>query len=587
MEELSLHDILEILKRRKNYFLITAATLFLLSFAFAAHWSNYRSTATVQIEQSDISESITAGANPGDRAEALADQRISNVEQTVTSMDSLAAIITKFNLYPAARKTTPMVVLATKMRDQIRLNFIGSTISNPAAALKASAAQLSAIAFTLSFDYTDPQLTQQATNELVNRFLDEDLKLRHRQAEETSAFIGAQIAGLEDEMAAQGRKIAAFRAEHGESGPAALSFNQQAASTASLTLQTIDSQLTANEGTQGALRAQLATTDPYSRVIADGQLVTTPAIQLKALEGQYATLSSQYGPAHPDVIRIRHQIDALKAAQGTDDGADTAQLQSQIRDARTNLAAARATGGDDNPDVVSLKHQVRKLEDMLGAAKEHPAGGIRRDADNPAYIQITSQLQAAEEQHKSLAAQRDSLTAQEENYQHAIAENPVIEQQMAVLSRDYDNEQLRYRELKEKKMMADMSEQLETGSKGQRLIVTIPADLPLKTHPARLMLLAAGMLLSVLGGLASIVVAEAASQSIHGAHQVAHLAGIAPLVMIPYIVTPEETARARARRPYLIAGLACLVILGLVAFPYVLMPYDVLWSAIAHKLSLS
>lgn len=80
-----------------------------------------------------------------------------------------------------------------------------------------------------------------------------------------------------------------------------------------MNLQNLDSQITANEGTQGSMRAQLATVDPYSRVIADGQVLTTPRIQLKALEAQYSTLTAQYGPDYPDVVKARHQIAALKA----------------------------------------------------------------------------------------------------------------------------------------------------------------------------------------------------------------------------------------------------------------------------------
>src|SRR6201999_108004 len=120
--------------------------------------------------------------------------------------------------------------------------------------------------------------------------------------------------------------------------------------------QTLDSQLTANEGTEGSLRAQLASVDPYSRVIADGQVLTTPAIQLKALQAQYATLTAQYGPDHPDVLKAKHQIEALQAEIGSRggnaNGPDAAQLKAQIADVQTNLEAAKKTKGGDNPDVV-------------------------------------------------------------------------------------------------------------------------------------------------------------------------------------------------------------------------------------------
>ena len=105
----------------------------------------------------------------------------------------------------------------------------------------------------------------------------------------------AQITALEVSLAEQEKKISDFQQEHGVSGPEMLMFNQQASESTVMSLQNLDSQITANEGTQGSLRAQLATVDPYTRVIADGQVLTTPATQLKAMQAQYSTLTAQYG----------------------------------------------------------------------------------------------------------------------------------------------------------------------------------------------------------------------------------------------------------------------------------------------------
>src|SRR5271155_3549558 len=136
------------------------------------------------------------------------------------------------------------------MRSKIKLNFISSAVSNPAAAQKESAEQLSAIAFTISFDYSNPQIAQQVTNELVTRFLDEDLKQRRIQTHETSEFLAAQIKDLEAMMADQEKKIADFRAQHGESGPSMMMFEQQGAANTAFSIQNLDSQITSNEGTQ-------------------------------------------------------------------------------------------------------------------------------------------------------------------------------------------------------------------------------------------------------------------------------------------------------------------------------------------------
>jgi uncharacterized protein involved in exopolysaccharide biosynthesis len=592
MDNLTLHDYLTIFKRQRKYFLLTFLILWIISFVFALCWSNYRSAATVEIEQPQVAPDMTVplGMNPNDMPESLADLRIGKIEQKVTSPTSLVDIITKYNLYASARKITPIASVANRMRDKIHLDLISSTVANPAASQKASIDQLSAIAFTLSFDYSDPQICQQVTNELVTRFLDEDLKERRAEAEETSAFLDVQISALESAMADQEKKIAAFEEAHGVSRPEMLMFNQQASATTVMSMQSLDTQITSNEGTQGSLRAQLATVDPYSRVIADGQVLTTPAIQLKALEGQYTSLSAQYGPDHPDVVKLRHQIDALRAESGIKGDDDTAQLKAQITDLRTNLAAARKTYGAKSPDVTALEHKLKNLEDKLASANKGGGishEGLKQDADNPAYLELTAQLKAAEEQHKALLTQKEALSAQQTKYQRAIAENPALAQQMAVLTRDYDNSQLRFRELKEKKMAADMDVQMVQERKGQRLVVINPPELPLKTHPSRIMLLLAGFLGSIIGGFASVVLAQAMSRSIVGPQHLASLVGVPPLVTIPHLFTREETGRVARLKPYAVGATIFLTIMLAVVFNYAVMPIDVLWTVFAQRFGLS
>ena len=536
MEELTIRDMLAILVRQRRTFFLTSGVIFAITMVFVFHWSNYRSTATVQIEQSYIAANIS---NANATVETLADQRINQIQQKVTSLESLAEIITKFNLYPETRDTVPIATTADKLRSKIKVDLVSGNLSNPAAAQKQTAEQLSAIAFNLSFDYTDPQITQQVTDELVTRFLDEDLKQRRQEAQETSSFIDSQIKALENSMAEQEKAIADYRAKHGESGPAALMFNQQAAANLSMSLQNLDSQITTNEGIQASLRSQLVLADPYSRVLAEGQLVTTPAVQLKALQSQYATLTSQYGPNHPDVIKARRQIAALQAQMPSE--SNSAQLEAKIADIKTNLAAAKATKGANHPDVQSLEQQLKSLQSQQPkTSSKTNEDGIKNDADNPAYLQLASQLKSAQAQHKSLLAQRDSMLEQQTKYEQLIAANPGIEQEMAKLTRDYDNAQLRYREMRERKMAADMNQQLELDRKGQRLIVINPPAIPDSTQPKRSLLCLGALLFACIIGLSSVIIAEIIKQNVHGANHIAQLVGAPPLVIIPHMYTELE-----------------------------------------------
>lgn len=594
MEEFSLPYIMSVFRRRHKWFLITFAVLFVLSDIIALSWSSYQSVATVEIERPEIPQNVTVpeNGNYGDTVAAIADQHISEMEQNVTSLNSLSDIISKYNLYPNRGRNENMASLADNMRNKIKLDFISSQVSNPAAQQKETAEQLSAIAFVISFDYSDPVVAQQVTNELVKRFLDQDAKDRQNKSKETSAFLATQINVLEASMAEQEKKIAEFKNKYGETGPTALVFNEQASVSTSLDLHNIESQITANEGTQGSLRAQLATVDPYSRVIAGGQVLTTPSIQLKALEAQYASLSGQYGPEYPDVVKLRNEIKALKKQAGSSSGGQdtgaSAQLKAQIADVRTNLAAAQSSEGADNPDVTALKFKLSSLEKQLSSTKDSGSSddGLKKDADNPAYISLTAQLRAAEEQHKSLVSQRDALMAQQAKYQHAIAANPDVEEQMAVLTRDYENSQQRYRQLKERQMTADMSQQLEQDQKGQRLVVINPPSLPTKTHPSRLLIVIGGLVCSLLGGVSVVILLEAMNQSVYGQNHLASIIGAPPMVTIPYISTHEEGERVmRLKSYFVVTGVLAAVIGG--AFVFLSVPTYYAWNLISHLLKIS
>jgi hypothetical protein len=188
------------------------------------------------------------------------------------------------------------------------------------------------------------------------------------------------------------------------------------------------------------------------------------------------------------------------------------------------------------------------------------ASGIVGDADNPAYLQLVMQIRAAEEQRKALTDQRGKLLSMQEEYQKAIMANPEAQRELSELSRDYDNAQLRYRELKAKKMAADMELKMQEERKGERLSLLNPPELPTGTSPSRKLLLLAGLLMAGGCGLAMVVFLQIVSGCVVGARQVEDIVGVAPLVCIPHIATREEIqtswqGRARAAALYGLARL--------------------------------
>jgi polysaccharide chain length determinant protein (PEP-CTERM system associated) len=542
MDQLNLSDYAAIWHRHKFAYFLTAVAIFSAAAAFAYLWPpKYRSTGTIQIEQPDIPQDVMA-TGPTDFNAAVAafvDQRIEQIHDRITATPNLIDVISKLNLYPDLRQQMPVSAVVKKMQGAIQLDLRSSDLANPSAAQHLNARQLSAIAFTIGFDYSDPLVAQQVTNELINRFLDEDLKQRREQAAATSAFINDQVGQIEQQLNEQEKKVKDFQEQHQGTRPEDLPFNMQMAASADQNVNNLSQQMQTLDRQRGDLQAQLASTEPYSRVVDEGQLLTTPSVQLKAMKAKLTTMMGQYGPDYPDVIKLKKSIAALQAQLGN-----------------TNDGVKGNTGSQ----------------------------GEIKDADNPAYIMLTYQLKSLNQQYHTLADQQLDARKQKAMYDARVAEAPQIEHDFATLNRDYESAQLRLREMKEKQMAANMNQQLEQDRKGERLTMIEAPDLPGSPHmPPRKIVLALGFVMAFFGGLAGVYLMEMLNSAVHGTKQLTSIVGVPPLVAVPHIVTPIERRRRRLHRVAMATGAVVVLVVGTELYDQYVQPLDVLWGVISQR----
>jgi len=592
MSEIYLLEYALVMWRRRRLFFAVFFLVFIASVVFAFNWRNYKAFATVEVAPPEISTEAFEISDPSNAVEAMADLQISRLKQKVLSTNSLAEIITRLNLYSGQRKSVPIAYIAEGMRENIKLELLSTSLANPASAQKASALQLSAIAFTLSFKYSDPYLAQQTVNALVSRFLDEDIKERRNIAKKTSEFLQSQMDVLTKSLGEQEEKIAEFRAVNGNVRPDSLAFNQQASIAMSTRLHSIQSEIMSNMGLLGTLRAQLTQTDPYVRISENGELLTTPHMQLKMLRSQYATLTAKYGSQHPDVVKVLRQISAME--ESLNPASETAGLRAEIADAQANLDKMQETYGINHPDVVSLKRQKSQLKKRLASLEKSKAGRsgnsfsaqVKGDADNPTYLQIVAQIEAAKKKQEALKTQKEEIKKQQEEYSYAISENPEAERELAALARDYENSTVLYRELKAKKLASDISETIEQGRIGQRLTVINAPELPRGTSPSRKIFVFAGFVFALISATGSVIIYQILSSSVMGAHHLENIVGVAPLATIPRIWTLEEKIKARQRvKRYAFIAFIALAALIAMFFLFV-MPADVFMTLVAQRLGL-
>ncbi|MEZ5447373.1 MAG: lipopolysaccharide biosynthesis protein, partial [Gammaproteobacteria bacterium] len=187
----------------------------------------------------------------------------------------------------------------------------------------------------------------------------------------------------------------------------------------------------------------------------------------------------------------------------------------------------------------------------------------------------------------SIRQQKEALRAKLAEFEQKLADSPEVERVYRDLMRDYETSTLKYEEMTQKQMAAQVSQTLETEQKGERFSLIEPPLKPEKpAKPNRLAIALLGTMLAFAGGIGSTAIAEALDPAIYGRSALTALTGVPPLAVIPEIVTAgERRARMLMRAVTLLAVIAALV-LALLAIHFFYQPLDVLWFRTLRKFGL-
>ncbi len=580
MEDIKgLGDYLSILGRRKRQLIIPAIVILVASAMLAFGLpSIYQSKATILIEQQEIPVDLVRST-----VTSYAGERIQMISQRVMTTENLSKIIESYGLYKDDRKTTSMSILVEEMRKEINLEMISADVVDPRSGRPTTAT----IAFTLSFNNENPRTAQKVTSELVSLFLNANLERRTKSAIETSGFLSTESSKLEDKVASLEAKLAEFKERNINNLPEMQQLNIQLMERSERELRDVEQQLRALEERKVYLTSQLAQVDPNTEMIsADGRRIMGSKDRLKTLQSEFVTLSSSYSPTHPDVIRMKKEIAALRKEVGITDEAE--ELRLQIKDLKTKEATMRENYSEQHPDVKKVQRALAKaqqgLKQVVEARKtEEKDSGI--EPDNPAYIQLQTQLEAAEGDIRSLRKTENELKEKLRDFEARLTKSPQVEREYRDLSRDYDNAMGKYKEVKAKQLEAELAEALERENKGERFSLIEPPQLPEKpSKPNRLAILFLGFIFSLAGGVGTVAVAEAMSDAIKDAGGLMQVTGEPPLITIPYIeVEAEQDKRDMLRKKALAAGIIAVVIV-VILFHFLVMPLDVLWYVVLRRL---
>jgi uncharacterized protein involved in exopolysaccharide biosynthesis len=576
-ENKGIGEYLAILKRRRWQFVVPVVLILLAATATALLLPpRYRSYGTILIEQQEIPQELVRTT-----VTSYAAERVQVISYRVLTTAKLGEIIEKFNLYPEKRKGMSLSVVAQEMRDDIDIDMISADVVDPRSGQSGRAT----IAFKLSYDNENPGLAQKVASELVTLFLNENLRTRRRAAEETSNFLSTEADRLSTELSDLEAKLATFKERHAENLPERLGVNMQRMQATEDQLRTTEQATRTLEERRIFLQAGLSQIDPYTASNSGAQRQSSAAERLRQLEVAYLGIAARYASDHPDRVNMDREIAALRRTVGV---TETADLKRKLAEQKTELVTLRDRYSADHPDVKQLQRAIAATEKQVASVgKGGGTDGAATTADNPAYIQLQTQLQAADAELRALQQDRAQLRAKRAELEQLLADAPTIEREYLMLTRDYDNAREKYRELKAKQMEAELAQSLEADSKGERFSLVEPPQSPEKPHrPNRLAIFFLGFVFAFGGGIGHVALREGADTTVRGARGVMNVIGAPPLAVIPYIVTREESAKRRRRRILWLLAILIALGAGIALAHFVFGPLDVLWYRTLARLEM-
>ena len=493
---------------------------------------------------------------------------------------NLLTLIDRYNLYPDIRLTKPHEVLMQRMRDDIALKMISADVIDPRSGHPTQAT----IAFTVSYQNESPALALKVANDLTTLYLNENLASRTKLAEQTSAFFSEQADEQQAKIVELDKKLADFKQKHEDRLPELETLNLQVSDRTEQELRDVENHLSSIDSQRILLEAQLAQLSPTALVYSEtGQRIMNTEDRLKNLKSLLAGYKARYAPGHPDIVNTQREVDGLEKQVKAEDGASD--LARQLNDAKAQLAQAQEKYSPDHPDVIRLQRVVSELEKSIAAV---PATSdlVRQQshADNPAYLEVKGQIDALMAQRKSDEMKRDELQAKLDDYERRLAAEPAVERDYHAMTRDLENAQQKYQQIRAKQSDVQMSENLETERKGERFTMIEPPLPPEKpVSPNRILILAMGFVLSIGAGIGAVLARESTDASVRGINDVRRLLSVPPLAAIPIIVTEAENRRRRRVRRYSWQGtIAALIGLAL-GVHFLVRPLDVLWLGLARR----
>jgi len=441
----------------------------------------YTANAVILVESQKIPENFVAST-----VQTSLEAQLDTLKQQVLSHDRLWGLVESSNLYKKERLKMSKEEVLVLMRQDIVIGLLrGWSARGPGA-------------FQVEYQAPKPETAAEIANQIGMFFINENLRQRTAEATATSQFLDGQLTAAETRLREQEAKLKVFKLAHNGELPEQEGALLAAAAQSRTELLGIQEGLGRAQQNKLILESSLAYAqsnlrqrqeeaqqrqeEARQRAAAGAPAPAAsnqplPPTPLEQAQAELARLRSRYHNTHPEVQRMLSEVQRLQRDEAQPDPTTTG---SQTTVAATFEPAAAAP----------VRSSVGTSDDIF-------------QTENNRIQELRSQLAIVAQEIRGLEQRRERVLQEVAEAQARIRNLPAHEQQLAVITRDYDTSKSNYQSLLTKKLAADVASDMERWQKSQKFVMLDPARIPQKpTRPRKAMLTAGGSLLSLaLAGL--------------------------------------------------------------------------------------